>query len=202
MKCVIIFCLLLAWPTQLGYADDTFLGRSADQWSDALTASKGQERIHAAWAIAQLASRSADGPNGHVYFAELVKLISDSDPTVRYWGVQGLGWYGERVGKQGGGQSVVANTLRPLLTDKSPAPRIAAAEQLGVLGHADQALPTLVNAMSDPQESVRIQAAAAFEKLGPSARPALETIRRGTSDSSEYVKRITERALARLESTK
>jgi HEAT repeat protein len=113
--------------------------------------------------------------------------------------VQGFAAYAQRSGEKGGGQTAAVNTLMPLLEDKAAAPRIAAAQALGALGKSDQALPVLVAAMNDPQESVRIQAVAALEKLGPAARPAVETLRTATSDSSEYVKRISARALSSLE---
>ena len=57
-------------------------------------------------------------------------------------------------------------------------------------------------AMSDPQDAVRIQAIAALEKLGESARPGEATLRAATTDSSEYVKRISTRALIKLDLTK
>jgi HEAT repeat protein len=179
-------------------ADETFLGRSLDAWSEAVTSADQHKRSQAAWAIAQLAGQAERGLGDQVYFAELVKLTSDGDATVRYWGVVGLGSFGQRGGVKDGGQTAVVNTLMPLLDDKSAAPRIAAAEVLGLVGRVDKALPILEAAMNDPQESVRIQAVAALEKLGSAAQPALPTLRQATSDSSEYVKRISQRALGRL----
>ena len=109
-----------------------------------------------------------------------------------------MGSYGQRDGVKDGGQTAVVNTLLPVLDDKSAAPRIAAAEVLGLFGRVDKALPILESAMNDPQESVRIQAVAALEKLGSAARPAEKTLQKATSDSSEYVKRISQRALNRM----
>jgi len=183
-------------------AQETFLGRSLDAWGEAVTSADQQKRSQAAWAIAQLAGKAERGPGDQVCFAELVKLTSDGDATVRYWGVVGLGSYGQRGGVKDGGQTAVVNTLMPLLDDKSAAPRIAAAEVLGLFGRVDKALPILEAAMNDSQESVRIQAVAALEKLGSAARPAQETLRKATSDSSEYVKRISQRAVVSLEAGK
>jgi HEAT repeat protein len=176
-------------------AQDAFLGRSADQWSERLTSSQGQQRVHAAWAIAQLAGQAAGGPGDQVHFAELVKLVSDNDAMVRYWGVIGLAAFAERLGQGDGGQTAVVNTLEPLLDDNAAAPRIAAATSLGLFGQPGKALPILVSALSDPHESIRIQAAAALEKLGPAARPAEAALRHATNDHSQYVKRIAARAL-------
>jgi hypothetical protein len=196
---VAVVAVLCGSVAHVAFAQDTFLGRSVDEWNEQLSSSDTQKRVHAAWAIAQLAGTAAGGQEDHVHFAELVKLVSDNDSTVRYWGVQGFAAYAKRSGEKGGGQTAAVNALLPILEDKSPAPRIAAAGALGVLGKSEQALPVLVAAMSDPQESVRIQAVAALEKLGTAALPAVETLRTATSDPSEYVKRISERALTKLE---
>jgi HEAT repeat protein len=164
-----------------------------------LNSSTQTERTYAAWAIGQIATERAGSPNDQVYFAELVKLIHDNDPTVRYWGVLGLAGYANKLPAKDGGKTAVANAVAPLLEDKAAAPRIAAAQTLGMIGQPDKALPVLVAAMSDPQDSVRIQAATALEKLGNSARPAIATLEKGTADSSEYVKRISERSLQSLD---
>ncbi len=193
--------VLCGWAA-VGDAEETFLGRSLDAWSDGVTSSEPQKRSQAAWAIAQLAGQAERGPGDQVYFAELVKLTSDGDATVRYWGVVGLGLYGRRGGAKDGGQTAVVNTLMPLLDDKSSAPRIAAAEMLGLFGRVDKALPILEAAMNDPQESVRIQAVAALEKMGSGAHGSVAALRKATSDSSEYVKRISRRVLDRLEAGK
>ena len=174
-------------------AQDKFLGRTADQWSQALTTTAGQQRVHAAWALAQMAGRASGGPGDHVQFAEMVKLISDSDPSVRYWGVLGLTSFAQQLKAGDSGRANVVSTLLPLLDDTAPGPRIAAAAALGQLGQPEKALPVLVAAMSDPQEATRIQAVAGIEQLGPAARPAEATLRAATTDSSEYVKRISSR---------
>jgi HEAT repeat protein len=199
-RAIIASVVLLAAAQLAGplAAEDSFLGRSAEEWSAALASSQGPTQIHAAWAIAQLAGRSAGGPDDEAHLAQLKKLISNNDPTVRFWGVQGLATLGQRNGKDGEGAAILT-TLEPLLADKSPAPRLAAAQTLGLLGQPAKALPVLVAAMSDPQESVRIQAVAALEELGEAARPAQATLEQATSDSSEYVKRISERALSALD---
>src|SRR5262245_37030889 len=97
---------------------EMFLGRNLDAWSEAVTSADQQKRSQAAWAIAQLSGKAERGPSDQVYFAELVKLTSDGDATVRYWGVVGLGAYGSRGGVKDGGQTAVVNTLLPLLDDK------------------------------------------------------------------------------------
>src|SRR5262245_1999917 len=81
-----------------------FLGRSFEQWSDMLNSSQQAERTYAAWAIGKLAEQSAGSPNDQVYFAELVKLVNDNDPSVRFWGVLGLSGYAQKLPAKDGGQ--------------------------------------------------------------------------------------------------
>lgn len=120
-------------------------------------------------------------------YAALVKLISDSDATVRYWGVIGLTSFAKQLKPGDSGRAGAVNTLAPHLDDKAPAPSIAAAAALGQLGQAEKALPVLVATMSDPHEAARIQAATALAQLGPAARPAEKTLRAATTDASESV---------------
>jgi hypothetical protein len=181
--------------------EPTFLGRTSDQWLFRLDSDQPHERIEAAWAIAQYAERHPRlRPSLRLIMID--SLASHEDAAVRYWMVDGL----RRVtlSKEGDEETRTAakKSLQTLLTDKAPAPRIAAAETLGLLGESKQALPVLIEAMSHPQEAVRIQAVAALERLGEAARPAEQSLRTATSDSSEYVKRISARALQKLDATK
>ena len=200
MKRAWVAIAAIAALTSSAVADDEFLGRTGEQWSAALTQGSQAQRLQAAWALANLAGRTPGGPDDNEQFSDLIKLIHDSDASVRYWGAIGLTSFGQQLKAGDGGRSGVINALAPLLEDKSAAPRIAAAAGLGKLGQADKALPALVAAMGDPQEAVRIQAVSAIESLGPSAAPAAATLAAAQSDASEYVKRISARALERLKS--
>ena len=62
-------------------ADEVFLGRSAEEWNRRFVSSEGQQRVYAAWAIAQLAGQA----RGDHDLIRLSQLVHDSDPTVRYW---------------------------------------------------------------------------------------------------------------------
>jgi HEAT repeat protein len=190
--------LPLLLVASLSRGDDSFVGKTPQQWKDQLSSAQPQSRIEAAWAIAQIAGRNPSDPQNATFEGILQQLVGDADPSVRYWGAQGLAMYAQRVGPNAGGQAAAVRELDALLNDKSPAPRIAAAGALGLLGKSEKALPVLTSALDDPQESVRIQAVAALEKLGPIARPAISTLEKATSDSSEYVKRISERSLTAL----
>jgi HEAT repeat protein len=176
-----------------------FLGRNIDQWVEHFTASSGQQKVHAAWAIAQLAGSQGGSPDDAVWFSELVKLISDRDATIRYWGVMGLAKYAAAVEAKDGGRSATRSTLHPLLADDAPAVRIATAETLTRFGEAGRGLPVLLEALKHPQEAVRVQAITAIETLGPAAGQVQDALRTATTDDSEYVKRIATRLLLRLQ---
>jgi HEAT repeat protein len=175
-----------------------FLGRDIDQWGEQFTSSSGQAKIHAAWAIAQLAGSQGGSAEDAIWFSELVKLISDRDASVRYWGVLGLARYAAAVEAKDGGRTAARSTLHPLLKDDSPSVRIAAAATVGRFGEPERALPVLIAALGDPREAVRVQAVMALENLGASAKPAEQALRSATMDESEYVKRISKRALDNL----
>jgi len=196
MKAFVVDGLLLATMLVAGAlarGEEAFLGRSREAWNQEFDSSTGQKRVYAAWAIAQLAGQANEE------LSLLEPLLKDDDATVRYWGAMGFQLRAENADKSDVGRLATASErLRPLLKDKAAAPRIAAAQSLAMLGQTEQALPVLVAAMGDPQDSVRIQAVAALEKLGPAARPAIDTLQKATGDSSEYVKRISERSLASL----
>src|SRR5205085_744226 len=134
----------LLCPALTAGAEDLFLGRSLDQWNELLTSSEGIRRAYAAWGIARLAAKAAGGPTDQIAFSELVKLISDSDPAVRCWGVSGLASFAERLGAKDGGRTAALNALEPLLEDSSAAPRIAAAETLALLVQPQKGLPVLI----------------------------------------------------------
>ena len=193
---LVLSTFAILWGAELASGNDAapvFLGRSAKQWFTGLESQQPQERAEAAWAVAQLATDFPDAP----------KILSvHDDATVRYWGVRGLQRIvlAARVEDRHRASSLVG--LKAALSDTSPSVRVAAAEALGLSGDADAALPVLTEAMSHPQDAVRIQAVAALESLGEAARPAEQTLRAATSDSSEYVKRISTRALQKLDATR
>lgn len=185
------------------FGDDSaavFLGRSAPEWHARLLLHE-QARAEAAWALSQLVERNPQLAES-IRLDTLSPLMSHPDATVRYWSIHGLQRLALSLDTDNATRDAIQTSLRKTLTDKSPAPRVAAAETLGLLGDADGALPVLIKAMSDPQDAVRIQAVRALEKLGKAARPAAATLRAATTDSSEYVKRISTRALSKLDAIK
>jgi HEAT repeat protein len=161
-----------------------FLGRTGEEWLSRLD--DADDISLSAWALAQMAEQQPP---------MIARLIHHRNPVPRYWGMQAAG----RIAVS---KETYKTILQTGLRDPTPSVRIAAAEWLSLSGDAEAALPVLIAAMSDPQDAVRIQAVAALERLGEAARPAEATLRTATSDSSEYVKRISARALQKLDATK
>ncbi len=118
--------------------------------------------------IVKAAQMGSDGSRASL--AEMVALLSDPEPVVRYWGALGLIIWGE------GAASGAADKLRPLLKDESPSVQIVAAEALGRFGEAADLEPAMEVLMahadmarSDPYRSN--EALNAIDHLGEKARP-------------------------------
>jgi hypothetical protein len=165
-------------------ADDT-PGLPSTSASPQLTARQVADR-QAAWKL--VFSSAVDVP-------AIQKAISSSDPTVRYWGAMAIVRnVGDSV--QSAELLVIATSL---LDDKSVAVQIVAAEAIALSSESESGFSRLASLCKHPQEYVRIQAIAAIERLGTKAESLRETIVAATADSSEYVKRISTRTLAKLD---
>lgn len=123
------------------------------------------------------------------------KAISSSDPSVRYWGAMAIL---RNVGDSPQSVELLA-IATSLLDDSSAAVQIVAAEAIASSSEKESGITRLASLCKHPQEAVRIQAIAVIERLGPEAESLRATIFEATSDSSEYVKRISTRTLAKLD---
>lgn len=109
--------------------------------------------------------------------SDMVTLLGDAEPVVRYWGVLGLIIRGGDAVKAAGPQ------LRPLLKDESPSVQILAAEALGRFGEASDLAPAMETLMthadmtssSDPYRSN--EALNAIDHLGDKAKPLAARIK-------------------------
>ena len=120
---------------------------------------------------------------------ELVKLLGDDEPALRYWGATGL----VALGKDA---APAVDALVRAIEDPAPNVRIAAAEALLNLGRTDDALPVLIAGLEHPTAFVRLRAINVLDRLGEQARPALPTIERARlkekSHAGDYVGRMVE----------
>jgi HEAT repeat protein len=176
-----------------------FLGRTRQQWVDHLESGFRQQRSHAAWGLQEFAAEQLNSQNAVIWLNELLILTESRSPSVRYWGTVGLGRMIAKLEPASPVRGKALESLPQLLKDQTPSVRIAAADALEQASDKSAALAVLVEAMAHPQDAVRIQAVTALERWGEAARPAAQTLRSAAGDSSEYVKRISARALAKLD---
>ena len=176
-----------------------FAGRTREEWVGILDSGNRRQRSHAAWALSQFAVQEAGPQNTMVWLNELYLLVESDSPSVRYWGLVGLGTFLTKLDASHPARATAIQVLAASLKDQSPGARLAAAEALARTGQSRMALPVLIAGLRDAQEATRIQAAMALENLGESARAALPEIKAATADASEYVKRISSRTVGKLE---
>jgi len=111
---------------------------------------------------------------------ELVRLLGDREPAVRYWGATGLLALGKRA-------QPVADALRSAIQDPAPNVRIAAAEALANIGRPDDALPVLIAGLKHDTPFIRLRAMNVLDRLGRRARPALEAIKQAKMPGKSHV---------------
>lgn len=116
---------------------------------------------------------------------EVVSLLQADDPGLRYWGAVGCAVLGEQA-------EPAIEPLRAALHDSDPSVRVAAAEAMAVLGHADETIPVLDAALHHDDNKVRLMAANVAELLGPAARPLLGSLREAAQAKEEYVPRAAQ----------
>jgi uncharacterized sulfatase len=125
---------------------------------------------------------------------KLTSLVNDVDPAVRYWGVVGQAWPGERVRPQAPRSPFIAS-LKAKLTDGAAIVRVAAADGLCMLGQRDAARPVLLEAMADANEWIRLQAADALDRADDRDESVRAAMQKAVKDSNQYVVRIAQHYL-------
>ncbi len=123
-----------------------------------------------------------------------IEALKDKYASVRYWAVVGLHYNlkGKHIER--------ANPLlRESLKDPATVVRIAAAHALCDWGDEKEALPVLAEALKDKTDKARLYAIIALNKIGEKARPLLPQIKAAMKDKDNYVKRVTQTTLERLE---
>ena len=111
---------------------------------------------------------------------ELVGLLGDDEPALRYWGAVGLVALGN-------GAAPAADALIEATEDPAPNVRIAAAEALANLGRTADALPVLIAGLEHPTAFIRLRAINVLDRLGDRARPALPAIEQAKLKEKSHV---------------
>ena len=122
------------------------------------------------------------------HLPQLLKLLGDDEPVIRWWATLGLVMLGDDARS-------AKSTLQQRLKDDSPLVRVAAAEGLYQLGEVDQARAALVEALAHDTPFVRLRAMNALYRMGQDARPALPAIEQASIKGifpAEYVNRMVE----------
>jgi arylsulfatase A-like enzyme len=119
---------------------------------------------------------------------ELLDLLKDEEPVVRWWATLGLVMLGKAA------QSAEPQLL-DRLQDDSPLVRVAAAEALYQLGQVDTARNALVEALAHDTPFVRLRATGVLYRMGDDARPAVPAIRQAGMKGiypADYLNRMVE----------
>lgn len=113
----------------------------------------------------------------------LLKFARSEDPSTRYWAAVWLGVNHTEAGRP---------TLHTLVSDETPAVRVAAAQSLVKLGD-DTKLKTLVDLINDPNLLVGMFALRAIEELGDLGKPFCSEIAAAQQSPYEFSRRIAKR---------
>lgn len=140
--------------------------RAKDSTQYAVGQSQAKYPLRRILPVARLASRREPGT-----VEELVALLDDQEPVVRWWATLGLVMRGEKA------RSAQAE-LEDCLQDDSPLVRVAAAEALHQVGETDQALAALTQALEHDTPFVRLRALNVLYHMGEDARPAIPAVKK------------------------
>lgn len=198
--CAAVLSLALAWASV--DSEPSLEGRTFDEWSELFAAAQGAGRVRAAEAIATIAGTQAGTPQDSIFFAELVKLLSDHDAAIRCVGIRGLHAYAKKLIRSDGGHLAAVNTMTPLLADDLPAPRIAAARAvLDLDGNSKLAMRVLEQGLTDDLVTTRRLAAAACATLKTSVLPLKPLLENARVDPDAEVRALASQALKPSERT-
>jgi uncharacterized sulfatase len=171
---------LLAEPF-LEEADEQLGNRRA-----AVIGPEGKLRLRRVMDVAEAVSR------GPAEAAVLTRCLADTDPAVRWWAAMGLG-------NDASLARAAEKQLQSVLSDKSPAVRVAAARALDRASQTREALPALTAAVNDKNASTALWAITVLDEMDERARPALAVIQAAADNhANEYVARVAKAALRQL----
>ncbi len=140
--------------------------------------------------------KALDG-QGEKAIPQYTQALGDKHASVRYWAVIGL-HTGCTLAKD---KELGVSALEKMLKDPAALVRVAAAHALCDWGRETDALPILIEGLSatDKMDKARLYALIALNKIGEKARPALPQIQATLKDSDNYVQRVAQTTVERLE---
>ena len=119
---------------------------------------------------------------------QLLKLLADAEPAVRWWAAVGLTALGKAA-------APAAGALERVMEDDNPLVRVAAAEAMCNLGKHDKALPVLIRGLQDKTPFIRLRAINVLDRIGDRARAALPQIKKAKMKGifpADYLNRMTQ----------
>ncbi len=111
---------------------------------------------------------------------ELVRLLGDTDPAIRYWAAIGLVGLGEKAAS-------AEDALKKAISDMAPYVAVTAAEGLCHLGKIDAAMPALRAGLKHESPLIRLRAINVLDRLGEQARPAIDAMRNARVEKGGHV---------------
>jgi len=109
---------------------------------------------------------------GRQHVPQLIRLLHEPEPGVRYWAAVGLTALDRDA-------APAREALMSALSDTSAAVRIEAAGSLARLGRPNPALNVLTAELASPDLDIALHAARTIELMGATARPATAAMRAG-----------------------
>ena len=184
---------------QLRTAAATILGHigpAAKDAAPALAEIVGSDK-HLRTRCEALMALGAIGPGAAAAVPTAVKALDDPEAKVCYSACYALG-------KMGPAALAAEPELQKKLKDKDQTVALAAAWALAKIDPkcpetAPQSVPVLIEALSDPEPRVRLEAAIALRCLGPLAKDAVPALKKAAmQDNDELVRDMVAQALAAI----
>jgi uncharacterized sulfatase len=149
----------------------------------------------------KLAVVASAASQGSAALPQLIDAMSATDDAIRYWAATGIGNLGTKA------RSAAQELMQRALDDPSSAVRTAAARALCRMGAPRQALPVLIQELTDGTQWERLYAANALDEIDEMARPVIEQMHEGLkyqegfNSNGKYRVRVINRALNELKGT-
>jgi uncharacterized sulfatase len=182
--------------------DTRDLGLVPEPVLDRLRQSGGEWRL----AARQMIGESSEVVSPVLHPVSLEQLVIDGSPVEHYWAMVQLGNVGARPSGDRSPflvKSIDRSVFRSALKSEEPILRIGAAEALCKLGQYEEAVQVLIEALSHPIQSVRLNATLVLDDIGERARPAIPALKAivERKEKTEYDTRVAEHILKRFEET-
>jgi len=136
---------------------------------------------------------SIPGPKAGAAVPALRDALNDEEPNVRAAAAETLGWIGSRA------KSATGALIQVLKNDKDFWPRVCAAGALGRIKGGSGTVNALAEALADPDEEVRAEAAWALAGFGPAAKGTEKDLKKALDDNNFNVQFAAERALEQIQ---